>query len=213
MTVTVQASNLSSFAPKLVVYNSSLGIIGQVSAPNELGATISLTVPSVQAGAQYYFKVLQAGGPGPIGAYGLLVNFGNQSQAPIPPPNTLVPGQPDQGGGVTSNAIIGGNASVAGAPSRVSIGNLHVWAVGYVPSPTVLGALTTTSNTKSDGSPLVLGLPQSSISHVATPQIVVTSSAPVLVPLGTVPSVFQALDTADPPPRFRCGTAESHNPN
>jgi hypothetical protein len=196
MTVTVQSSNLSSFAPKLIVYNSSLGIVGQVSAPNTLGATISLTVPSVQAGQQYYFKVLQAGGPGPIGAYGLLVNFGNQSQAPIAPPNTLVPGQPDQGGGVIDNAIIGGNSSVAGAPRRVSLGNLQVWAVTYTTSPTVLGAATTTSTTNSDASPPVMGLPQSSISRVATAKKVVTSSAPVVVPLRTDPSVFQAPHTA-----------------
>ncbi len=195
MTVTVQSSNLSSFAPKLVVYNSSLGIVGQVSAPNTLGATVSLTLPSVQAGQQYYFKVLQAGGPGPIGAYGLLVNYGHQSQAPIPPPNTLVPGQPDQGGGVTDNAIVGGNGSVAGVPRRVSLGNLQAWAVTYTTSPTVLGPATTTSKTKSDGSSPVMGLPHSPISLVPTARIVVTSSAPVVVSLGTVPSVFQALDT------------------
>lgn len=195
MTVTVQSSNLSSFAPMLVVYNSSLGIVGQVSAPNTLGATISLTVPSVQAGQKYYFKVFQAGGPGPIGAYGLLVNFGNQSQAPIPPPNTLVPGQPDQGGGIIDNAIVGGNRSVAGAPGQVDIGNLQVWAVTYLTSPTVLGTSTTTNTTKSDASSPVTGLPHSSISRVATARKVVTSSAPVRVALGTVPSVFQALDT------------------
>jgi hypothetical protein len=184
MTVTVQSSNLSSFAPKLVVYNSLLGIAGQVSAPNTLGATVSLTLPSVQAGQQYYFKVLQAGGPGPIGAYGLLVNFGNQSQAPIPPPNTLVAGQPDQGGGITTNAIVGGNGSAAGGPSRVSLGNLQAWAVTYDTSPSVLGPPTTTSKTPSGASSPVIGLPHSSISRAATAHKVVTSRAPVVVPHG-----------------------------
>ena len=128
MTVTVQSSNLSSLAPKLQVYNSSLGLVGQVSAPNTLGATISVTVPSVQAGQQYYFKVLQAGGPGPIGGYGLLVNFGNQSQPPIQPPNTVVAQQPDQGGGVINNGFIHGARACA---RLTAIGSLEAWAVGY----------------------------------------------------------------------------------
>ena len=101
MTVTVQSSNLSSLSPSLAVYSSSLSLVGQASAPNTLGATISVST-SVVAGQGYYIKVLAAGGPGPIGGYGLLVNFGNQSQSPIPPPNTVVPSQPDQGGGSVS---------------------------------------------------------------------------------------------------------------
>src|SRR5262249_32150639 len=71
MSVTVQSSNLSSFAPKFLVYNSALGLVNQASAPNSFGATITTTA-SVSAGQSYYIKVLAAGGPGPIGAYGLL---------------------------------------------------------------------------------------------------------------------------------------------
>ncbi|MFI5455037.1 MAG: matrixin family metalloprotease [Isosphaerales bacterium] len=114
MTVTVQSSNLSSLAPKLQVYSSSLSLIGQVSAPNTFGATISVTA-SVQAGQGYYIKVLAAGGPGAIGAYGLLANFGSQSQPAIQPPNTVVPSQPDQGGGTTNdNAPWGGQNGQGG---------------------------------------------------------------------------------------------------
>ena len=65
MTVTVQSSNLSSLSPKLVVYNSSLTIVGQASAMSSMGATISVT-SSVQSGQEYYYKVLAAGGPGPL---------------------------------------------------------------------------------------------------------------------------------------------------
>ena len=54
-----------------------------------LGATVTVSA-SVQPGQEYYFKVLAASGPGPIGGYGLQVNFGSQPQAPIPPPNTVV---------------------------------------------------------------------------------------------------------------------------
>ena len=39
MTVTVQSSNLSSLAPSLQVYSSSLSLIGQTSAPDTFGAT------------------------------------------------------------------------------------------------------------------------------------------------------------------------------
>src|SRR5262249_42856559 len=104
MKVTVQSSSLSLLAPKLQVYSSSLCLVGQASARNVLGATISVTMSGVQAGQGYYYKVLAAGGPGPVGGYGLLVNFGSQSQPPIPPPNTVVAEQPDQGGGTISNA-------------------------------------------------------------------------------------------------------------
>ncbi len=61
----------------------------QTSAPNTFGATISVST-SVASGQGYYIKVTAAGGPGPIGGYGLLVNFGSQTQSPIPPPNTVV---------------------------------------------------------------------------------------------------------------------------
>ena len=124
MTVTVQSSNLSSLSPGLAVYSSSLSLVGQASAPSSLGATISVST-SVVAGQGYYFKVLAAGGPGPIGGFGLLVNFGNQSQSPIPPPNTVVPSQPDQGGGTTSNATVAGSTKAAGEIEYQDLSSFH----------------------------------------------------------------------------------------
>ncbi|MGO9464780.1 MAG: matrixin family metalloprotease [Isosphaeraceae bacterium] len=196
MTVTVQSSNLSSLAPKLDVYNSSLALVGQVSAPNTLGATISLTVSSIQAGQQYYFKVLQAGGPGPIGGYGLLVNFGNQSQAPIQPPNTIVPQQPDHGGGVINNVVVQGIAGQVGAPGFVSVGSLQVWALSYAAgSSAVVISPPTTSTIKETGSELRLDLSDLTKSPAASVWTVPTPSMSVAAPLGTTPSVFQAVDT------------------
>jgi hypothetical protein len=125
MSVSVQSSNLSSLSPKLQVYNSSLGLVGQASAPSSMGATVTVGA-SVQAGQAYYLKVLTAGGPGPIGGYGLLVNFGSQSQPPIPPPNTVVPQQPDQGGGTINAVPIGSPGSGPYGLFNV-VGTLNGW--------------------------------------------------------------------------------------
>jgi hypothetical protein len=149
MTVTVQSSNLSSLAPKLQVYSAGLCLVGSASAPSTFGATTSVTA-CVQAGQKYYFQVLAAGGPAPIGAYGLLVNFGNQSQPPIPPPNTVVPQQPDQGGGTENDNAPPGGLTGLGLGCGdgnsfinsvfANIGGLGGWAQGmtYTP-PTVAG--------------------------------------------------------------------------
>ena len=108
MTVTVQSSNLSSLAPSLQLYNSSRSLVSQTSAPNTFGATISLST-SATSGQGFYVKVTDASGPGPIGGFGLLLNFGSQTQSPIPPPNTVVAQQPDGGGGTEDdNAPAGG---------------------------------------------------------------------------------------------------------
>ena len=121
MSVTVQSSNLSSLSPKLQVFNSSLSSMGVASAPNSMGATITVSL-SVQPGQGYYFKVLAAGGPGAIGGYGLLVNFGSQSQPPIPPPNTVVAQQPDKGGGTAATST-----SASTGYSWNTIGTLSGW--------------------------------------------------------------------------------------
>ena len=129
MTITVQSSNLSLLSPKLQVYNSSLTLVGQASAVGSMGATISVGA-GVQAGQGYYIKVLAAGGPGPIGSYGLLANFGSQTQSPIPPPYTVVPQQPDQGGGTSDDlAPPGGLQSL---PGPTSIGTVCGWAETFM---------------------------------------------------------------------------------
>jgi Matrixin len=128
MSVTVQSSNLSSLSPKLQVYTSQLGLMAQAGTVASLGATVTVSA-NVRPGQGYYFKVLAAGGPGPIGDYGLLVNFGSQPQAPILPPNTVVSQQPDRGGGAANlNAL----ASTATEPESGSclysaVGMLTGW--------------------------------------------------------------------------------------
>jgi hypothetical protein len=122
MNVRVQSSNLSSFAPKLQVYSSSMSLVGQVSAANTFGATIGYST-SVTSGQSYYIKVLAAGNAGPIGGYGLLVNFGSQSQSPISPPNTVVPSEPSEGGGTINNVVTVVIGDLAGVAFQYSEGN------------------------------------------------------------------------------------------
>ena len=140
MTVTVQSSNLSSLSPSLVVYNSSLGVVGQTSAPASYGATISVTA-SVAYGQTYFFKVLAAGGTGPIGGYGLLVNFGNHAQSPIPPPNTVVAQQPDQGGGIEYDKTPSGSA-------LSTIGSISSWFQQMIIAPSAVAAVASSDSTQ-----------------------------------------------------------------
>ena len=136
MTVTVQSCNLSSLAPCFKLYNSSGSVLGQTSAPNTFGATISLSF-SVSSGQGYYIKATDAGGAAPAGDYGLLVNFGSSTQSPIPPPNTVVAQQPDGGGGTIDNVAVAGGSSTPGSStgglgsgqgSLTAIGALSGWA-------------------------------------------------------------------------------------
>jgi hypothetical protein len=80
----------------------------------------------VTAGQSYYIKVLGSGGPGSVGSYGLLVNFGNQPQSSIAPPNTVVASQPDQAGtGTVSTAAVSASAQTSSQTSiRPSVGLL-----------------------------------------------------------------------------------------
>jgi hypothetical protein len=102
MTVSVQSKKLSSLSPGVFVYDGNFNFLGETLLPNSYGATATYTV-NVQPGQGYYILAAAAdlynNVPGSNGAYGLLVNFGSQSQAPIAPPNTVVPSQPNMGGG------------------------------------------------------------------------------------------------------------------
>ncbi len=151
MKVTVQSTNLSSLSPKLQLYTSSLSLVGQAGTVNSMAATISVST-SVSANQGYYIKVLAAGGNGPIGSYGLLVNMGSQAQSPIPPPNTVVAQQPDEGSGsLTNAATIGGSGSGGVAPGAVytTIGSLSQWAEVYSITTAPVGGFVGISQTAS----------------------------------------------------------------
>ena len=167
MTVSVQSTNLSSLSPKLMVYNSALSLVGQASAVNSMGATVSVST-SVTSGQGYYVKVLAAAGYGGIGGYGLLVNAGSKSQSPIPPPNTLVQQQPDEGSGTMTNAVLENNngSSLPSGSIYLTVGTLSSWGLVYTPS-----------NSISPGSPttpaqIAASPPQSPLSSIASVPVI-----------------------------------------
>jgi hypothetical protein len=196
MNVTVQSSNLSSLSPMLQVYNSSLGLVGQASAKSSMGATINVAT-GVQSGQGYYVKVLASGGPGPIGHYGLLVNFGSQAQAPISPPNTVVPQQPDQGA-FTSNGIPLDPANDGPGLLQsilTSIGNLTGWVETYTIAGTLLGDLSLAVNVSSVTSTSLSPADAVSIAVVSSS----TQPARALVPVsqGTATTATQMPQTIE----------------
>ena len=143
MSISAQSSALSSLSPKLQVYNSSLSLIGQAGTVGSLGATASLSA-SVQPGQEYYIKVRSANGPGPIGAYGLEVNFGSQPQASIAPPSTVVAAQPSQAGG-TSNDNAPPPGLLSGLLEDLGLQNVTGTLTGWVETmsiaPDVVGSV------------------------------------------------------------------------
>ena len=210
MTVTVQSSNLSSLSPKLMVYTSSLGLVGQALAPDSMGATVSVST-TVSANQGYYIKVLAAPGYGAIGGYGLLVNAGSQSQAPIPPPNTLVAQQPDQGGGSLANAVGAGNETTTLPPNAVftTIGTLSGWTEVLTAAPDAPANPPANTSSSSLASPATAPVPVSPI-PVAPPV-----TAPVASPVAIGPVTTAKLHHAKPRhvklPRFAVGHRIKHN--
>ena len=206
MTITVQSTNLSLLSPKLQVYNSALALVGQASAVGSTGATISVGA-GVQAGQGYYIKVFAAGGPAPIGAYGLLVNFGSQPQSPIPPPYTVVAQEPDRGGGTSDDlAPPGGAQSLSGL---TSIGSLSGWCETFMNPPNIDVAGQAPGGTSEPGAQdtfwigdvSITVMPDSSLNSqgLALWSLSTTTSTDqgsLASATGPVPSILQALDEA-----------------
>jgi hypothetical protein len=120
MVATLQSSNLSSLSPRITVYTSSLSLVGSAGS-SSFGDTVSVTANNVQAGQGYYIRVMANVGGTQIGDFGLEVNLGSQTQAPIPPPNTVVAQQPDQGGGTILKS------TGLGSLDLVRVGNFIDW--------------------------------------------------------------------------------------
>ena len=109
MVVTMQANNLSSLSPKVTIFDGGQRGLATATNPNSYGGNATVTISGVSPGQVYYIRASAAdGGPSNIGAFGLLVNFGSNYQAPIAPPNTVVYAQPDQGSGSSGFSNPGG---------------------------------------------------------------------------------------------------------
>jgi Matrixin len=210
MSVSVQSSNLSSLSPEFQIYNSSLTLLSQQGAAGIIGTTISGST-SVQAGQGYYIKVLASGSTAPIGAYGLLVNFGSQPQSPIPPPNTVVLNQPNQVPGITNNVQIAGavgvttSVQISGPQQGVyaAIGSLSGWMEQMMISSSTGGNQTSSTNlsggTSSSTSSAATSTTQTTVSAtiaVSIPPTSTTQSSSAAVFLGVSPMVLQTVDSA-----------------
>jgi hypothetical protein len=210
MSVSVQSSNLSLLSPEFQIYNSSLTLLSQQGTPGILGTTISSST-SVQPGKGYYIKVFASGSTGPIGGYGLLVNFGNLSQSPIPPPNTVVLNRPNQLPGIANNVQITG---VDGVTTSVPISGPQQGAYAAIGSLSgwveIMSISSSTGANQTSGTNLSGGT-SSSISSAATFTTQTTMSATIAVSippppptqssltpviLGVSPTVLQAVDSA-----------------
>jgi hypothetical protein len=128
LVATVQSSNLSLLSPKLTVYSSTLSLLGQASS-TKYGDTVTVTVSRVQPGQSYYIRADGTAGGNMVGGFGLELNFGSQYQPPIPPPNTVVLEQPDQGGGSIgmSQGPVPLPPISADTLGMVRIGNFTAW--------------------------------------------------------------------------------------
>ena len=118
MVATVQSSNLSTMSPQVFVSTNGLRLLGAASS-SSLRATVSVSIPGVQAGQTYLVRASGNAAGSSTGGFGLELNFGSVYQPPIAPPNTVVLQQPDQGGGGQEAAV-----------GLLKIGN--VTALGYM---------------------------------------------------------------------------------
>lgn len=106
MTVSVQASNLSSVIPAVKVFDGNNNYTGYGSTQTTYSTTASVTMTGVQPGQVYKFLV-NAGtvGPGANGTYGLQINLGGAAQGPVAPPDTTVAQQPDTNPGTYPQGV------------------------------------------------------------------------------------------------------------
>ncbi len=200
MNVTVQSSNLSLLSPKLQVYSSTLNLVGQAGTTASLGATVSVST-SVQPGQGYYIKVLAAGGPGPIGGYGLLVNFGSGPQSPIAPPATMVPEQKDGSGGTSNdNAPPPPGDGLDSLLGFFSLGNLTGWLDGYLAVPGPIGNAITAAATEIGDTANAIEVVTISIAGSSTLTLdtgltqLLSTNTTATCGAGAAPAVVQAID-------------------
>ena len=197
---TMQSTSLSSLSPKFYVFTSGLRLMGSATSTG-LGATASVSLSGVQAGQTYLVRALGNSGGSATGGFGLELNFGSVYQPPIAPPNTVVPQQPDQGGG-GQEAAVGllkiGNVTALGYMLSGNLPNIGSGVI-YVPlNPLQLSVQTSVDQSSAtDGlAALVAG------TNIAQPQLIgggvsltaTGSQNPSTLDSGSTLSIFQVMD-------------------
>jgi hypothetical protein len=117
LTVNVQSSGLSLLAPSLTVYAANQStVLGSVSGSGKYGTTLSVKVPGVSAGQQFYVKVTGADSTAfGTGAYALTLNFGSGPFPTVVPPNTAT---------ANGSTLSAGGAQAESASQNNPLGNL-----------------------------------------------------------------------------------------
>jgi hypothetical protein len=110
LTLNVQSSGLSLLSPKVTVYASDKQtVLGSASGLCQYGTTLTVTIPKVTAGEQFYVKVQGADSTAfSTGDYALTLNFGTGVSPTVPLPNTTTHnGNPITGGGGEADSLPG----------------------------------------------------------------------------------------------------------
>jgi hypothetical protein len=106
----VQSSGLSLLSPKVTVYASDeQTVLGSASGLNQYGTTLTVTIPNVSSGEQFYIKVQGADSTAfSTGNYAMTLNFGTGASPTVPLPNTMtLNGCPLSGGGGQADSLPG----------------------------------------------------------------------------------------------------------
>jgi hypothetical protein len=196
---TMQSTNLSSLSPELFVYTGGLKLLGSASSAS-LGATVSISIPGVQAG-QTYLVCAKGNSAGSLtGGFGLQLNFGSAYQPPIAPPNTIVPQQPNQGNTQVAEVgllLIGNGTALGYTPS----GNQPNNGSGIIDVP--LSSLQLSVQTSADQSSATAGSAASAAgTNIDQTQVIdggvsltaTGSQDPSTFDPGSTPSILQAVD-------------------
>jgi len=200
LVATVQSSNLSSLSPQVSVSTTGLRLLGSASSTS-FGATVSVSIPGVQAGQTYLIRVNGNAAGSATGGFGLELNFGSVYQPPIAPPNTVVPQQPDQGGG-GQDAAVGllkiGNMTALGDVLSGVLPNIGPGVIEVPLNPLQLSVQTPVDQSSdTDGLAALVGDTSS-----AQPQLVgggvglmlTGSQTSGSLDSGSTPSILQAVD-------------------
>jgi hypothetical protein len=110
LTLNVQSSGLSLLSPKVTVYASDeQTVLGSACGFNQYGTTLTVTIPNVYSGEQFYIKVQGADCTAfSTGNYAMTLNFGTGGSPTVPLPNTTTPnGNSISGGGGEADSLPG----------------------------------------------------------------------------------------------------------